>query len=167
MHGAFLVANGLFADEADALLHTWERSYFQNPGQRLFFIIPQTWTDKVLPLKLSTPADVTRVMVGRIELETPAQRDLLNHMSQEALPNLNDLKPATAAMTKLPERRPAKTAAYNALAGGHEGNLQDLGVTVPPIYADFLALGRFRTALLLSSKDHSATLTTLAAALVP
>jgi len=40
LHGS-LVANGLFGDEADALLNTWDRSYFQNPGQRLFFIVPQ------------------------------------------------------------------------------------------------------------------------------
>lgn len=163
LHGA-LVAHGLFADEADALLNTWERSYFQNPGERLFFMVPQTWTDAVLPLNLSVPADVTRVMVGRIELVTPAQRTLLRRMSQTSLPNLKDLKEVTAAMTKL-RNDPTKTAAYNALAGGH-GNLEDLGVTVPPIYADFLALGRFRTALVLNSKDDSGTLTALASALV-
>jgi len=160
-----LVANGLFADEAEALLNTWERSYFQNPGERLFFIVPQTWTDTVLPLNLSVPADVTRVMVGRIELVTPAQRTLLRRMSETSLPSPKSLKEVTAAMTRL-RNDPAKAAAYNALAGGR-GNLDDLGVTVPPIYADFLALGRFRTALLLNSKDDSGTLISLASALVP
>jgi hypothetical protein len=164
LHGA-LVANGLFADEADALLNTWERSYFHNPGERLFFMVPQTWTEAVLPLDLSVPADLTRVMVARIELVTPAQRTLLRRMSQTSLPNPKDLKEVTAAMTKL-RNDPTKTAAYNALAGGR-GNLEDLGVPVPPIYADFLALGRFRTALVLNFKDESGTLRALASALAP
>ena len=160
-----LVANGLFADEAEALLNTWERSYFQNPGQRLFFIVPQTLTDAVLPLNLSVPADVTRVMVGRIELITPAQRALLRRMSETSLPSPKGLKEVTAAMTRL-RNDLTQAAAYNALAGGR-GNLNDLGVPVPPIYADFLALGRFRTALLLNSKDDSGCLISLASALVP
>jgi hypothetical protein len=164
MHDA-LVANGLFTDEADALLNTWERSYFQDPGERLFFVTPPTWTDAVLPLNLSVPADVTRVMVGRIELVTPAQRTLLRRMSQKSLLDIKDLKEVTAAMTKL-RKNPNKAGAYDALAGGH-GNLEDVGVTIPPIYADFLALGRFRTALVLNSKDDSATLAALARALVP
>jgi hypothetical protein len=148
-----LVADGLFDDEASALLNTWERSYFQNPGQRIFFMVPQTWTDAVLPLTVSVPAQVKRVMVGRIELVTPAQRILLHHMAQTSTSELKGVKEVTAAMTKL-RNDPAKAAAYNALAGGH-GNLEDLGVTVPPIYADFLALGRFRTALVLDSKESS------------
>jgi len=38
-------------------------------------------------------------------------------------------------------------------------------VKVPPIYADFLALGRFRTALVLDSKEPS--LAGMAAAFTP
>jgi len=75
MHQA-VTAAGLFADEADALLNTWELSYFQSPGLRVFFIVPRAWTDHYLPLSLSIPAEVTRVMVGRIELVTPARRRL-------------------------------------------------------------------------------------------
>ena len=55
--------------------------------------------------------------------------------------NLKALKDVTAAMSKL-RSDPSKSAAYNALAGGH-GRLEDLGVNVPPVYADFLAFGRF------------------------
>ena len=68
---------GLFDDEADAMLNTWERSYFQGVGQRVFFIVPREWTDRALPLKFSVPVELTRVMIGRIELVTPAQRRAL------------------------------------------------------------------------------------------
>jgi hypothetical protein len=50
------VANGLFADEAQALLDTWEISYFKSAGLRVFFIVPRAWTDYYLPLKVSVPA---------------------------------------------------------------------------------------------------------------
>jgi len=50
---------------------------FSSPGTRLFFILPVEWTDSVLPLHISEPADIKRVMVGRIELVSPEQRGLL------------------------------------------------------------------------------------------
>jgi hypothetical protein len=63
-----LIRSGLFADEADALLNTWQASYFEKPGKRVFYLVPRAWTDYFLPLELSVPADVTRVIVGRIDL---------------------------------------------------------------------------------------------------
>ena len=63
-----LIAQGLFADEAEAMLNTWEASYFQKPGLRVFYIVPRAWTDYFLPLEFSVPARVTRVIVGRIDL---------------------------------------------------------------------------------------------------
>ncbi|HUG93001.1 MAG TPA: hypothetical protein VML55_19330, partial [Planctomycetaceae bacterium] len=76
-----LVADGLFPDEAQALLATWELGYFRSPGLRLFFLLPQEWTDAVLPLDLSVPADVTRTMVGRVEIVTPEHRRHLGRIS--------------------------------------------------------------------------------------
>ena len=72
-----LISDGLYDDEADAMLNTWERSYFQGVGQRVFFLVPRAWTDQVLPLTISAPNELTRVMIGRIELITPAQKDVL------------------------------------------------------------------------------------------
>jgi hypothetical protein len=72
-----LISDGLFQDEAEAMLNTWERSYFQGVGQRVFFMVPREWTDATLPLKLSVPCELTRVMIGRVELITPAQRNAL------------------------------------------------------------------------------------------
>jgi hypothetical protein len=143
---AALIHEGLFADEADALLATWELSYFKAPGTRLFFTVPQTWTDQVLPLKLSEPADVTRVMVGRIELITPRQRELLKTIAAGPVPNLKEV---VTAMSSL-RRDEARRDAYNALASGR-GDVKALGVPVPPIYQAYLDLGRFRTAMVLDA----------------
>lgn len=37
MHAA-LIEDGLYADEATALLNTWELGYFKSPGMRVFFL---------------------------------------------------------------------------------------------------------------------------------
>ncbi len=76
MHRA-LVRAGLYDDEATAMLQTWRQSYFASPGLRLFSIVPRAWTDAVLPLRLSQPAAIERVMMARIELISPEQRKLL------------------------------------------------------------------------------------------
>jgi hypothetical protein len=63
-----LVTAGLFDDEANAMLETWSQSYFRTPGLRLFYIVPRDWTDYFLPLQISVPNTLTRVLVGRIDL---------------------------------------------------------------------------------------------------
>jgi hypothetical protein len=80
MHTA-LVDNGLYADEALAVLNTWEASYFQSGGQRLLYMVPKEWVARCLPLQISAECEVSRVMVGRIELISPRQRELLNRLS--------------------------------------------------------------------------------------
>ncbi len=65
---AALIKDGLFADEAEAMLNTWKHSYFEKPGLRVFYIVPRLWTDHFLPLTFSVAARVDRVMVGRIDL---------------------------------------------------------------------------------------------------
>jgi len=86
-----LIAAGLYEKEADAMLETWKLSYFKSPGQRLFYLVPREWTDKVLPLSISKPCKLTRVMVGRIELITPTQREAINQIiaAGNAKPNFN------------------------------------------------------------------------------
>ncbi|MDB5342384.1 MAG: hypothetical protein JWP89_761 [Schlesneria sp.] len=148
MHEA-LVREGLFADEANALLETWELSYFRSPGQRLFFLVPRAWTEAVLPLKLSVPADVTRVMVGRIELVTPRQRSLLKQLADTPVPDLTEVLTRMHALRKDQSHRED----YNALASGR-GDSSMLGADVPPTYQAFLDLGRFRTSLLMDAADR-------------
>lgn len=78
-----LVNEGLFPREADAMLRTWENSYFRSPGARLFYLVPREWTDRHLPLSVSGENRITRVMVGRIEMVTPGQRRLLEHLAAQ------------------------------------------------------------------------------------
>jgi hypothetical protein len=59
---------GLFTPEAEAMLNTWKASYYEKPGVRVFYIVPRAWTDHFLPLKISVPAEITRVFVGRIDI---------------------------------------------------------------------------------------------------
>jgi hypothetical protein len=67
-----LISQGLHADEAHAMLETWKTSWFEE-GSRLFYIVPRSFVDSVLPLSISpTPTEITRVFVGRLELITPA-----------------------------------------------------------------------------------------------
>ena len=66
-----LVAAGLYDAEATAMLATWNESYFRTPGLRIFYIVPDEWLGYYLPLNVSAPHELTRVLVGRIDLVAP------------------------------------------------------------------------------------------------
>jgi len=67
-----LVEQGLFADEAHAMVETWKDSWFEE-GTRLLYLLPQSFVDNVLPLNIQPKAATTlRVFVGRMEVVTPA-----------------------------------------------------------------------------------------------
>jgi hypothetical protein len=69
-----LVDQGLYPDEAHAMVNTWRNSWFEE-GSRLIYIVPRGFIDKVLPLTINpAPAQITRVFVGRLEIVTPAPR---------------------------------------------------------------------------------------------
>ena len=129
MHQA-LVADGLFDDEADALLNTWQLSYFKSAGLRLFFVVPRAWTDHYLPLDISVAARVSRVMVGRIELVTAEHRSLLRQIAEAPIPT-----------------RP--WAAFGSANGKPE-----ISGEMPPAYR---TLGRFRNALVLDELKQRPT----------
>jgi hypothetical protein len=72
-----LVARGLYWDEAHAMVQTWRSSWFEE-GSRLFYIVPASFVDTVLPLTINpVPAKTVRVFVGRFELATPATRNAI------------------------------------------------------------------------------------------
>ena len=50
------------------MLETWKHSYFENPGLELFYLVPDEWLGYFLPLNISVPHQLTRVIVGRIDL---------------------------------------------------------------------------------------------------
>jgi hypothetical protein len=70
-----LVEQGLFRDEARAMLETWGDSWFEE-GSRLIYIVPRPYVESILPLSINpTPAQLSRVFVGRMELITPATQN--------------------------------------------------------------------------------------------
>jgi hypothetical protein len=67
-----LVGQGLYRDEAHAMLETWKDSWFEE-GSRLMYIVPKAFIDEVLPLTIDpVPGEIVRVFVGRLEIVTPA-----------------------------------------------------------------------------------------------
>ena len=87
---ARLVAHGLYAKEARAMVNTWRTSYFMSDGIRVLFVLPQSWTDRFIPMRIAPrPDEIVRVMVGRIELLTPErERD-----AEKAISNLRSPDP--------------------------------------------------------------------------
>jgi hypothetical protein len=79
-----LVNAGLFEDEAMSMINTWDKSYFHTEGERLLYVLPRTWTEKILPMKLvPAPEKLNRVLVGRVELfSSAAQASLLNNINK-------------------------------------------------------------------------------------
>jgi hypothetical protein len=147
-----LCGEGLFDDEAQALLDTWDLSYFKSPGWRLFFLVPRAWTDFYLPLKVSIPAEITRVMVGRVELISDDQRDALRQLAStppEAIKS-QAIQLRAAFYTPQALNAPENRAVFE---GGKP--LDSLPISIPKTYGTYLSLGRFRDALLLDwQKNH-------------
>lgn len=90
---------GLYPKEARAMVDTWEHSYFDTPGVRLLYIVPDTWTDKLLPLTIDPkPDELVRVLIGRIEVRSATQEEdfeaqLLAHFKAGTKPDFSTLGP--------------------------------------------------------------------------
>lgn len=68
---AELIASGLYPREAQAMVDTWDDSWFEE-GLRAFYVLPRTLTDDVIPLRLDPrPDELVRVLVARAEVITP------------------------------------------------------------------------------------------------
>lgn len=89
-----LVDQGLYLDEARAMVATWSRSWFQKEGARIVYLLPREQVDEVLQLGLSPrPKELVRVLVGRLEFITPAAQQRVEH----ALCDRGSADPAVAA----------------------------------------------------------------------
>lgn len=142
-----LVAQGLFKDEAQAMLETWQLSYFESEGLRLFFVLPPSWTQAHLPLSISAPADITRVMLGRVELVSAHQR--------AALRRLHEL-PATAFnLAPLYYESRMVLQHVNDGTASHADFYRMLGREVPEALQLYDSLGRFRDALLAHERQST------------
>lgn len=131
---------GLYPAEATAMLGTWDRAYFQAPGLRLFYLAPRSWVESRLPLSVTVEdqkasVEISRVMIGRIELISDRQRELIVWLKSH--------EPNDASWTRDIPDSPARDEFYRG-----QSDFGDLGVEIPKYYQNYLALGRFRNALL-------------------
>ena len=81
-----LTRTGLFTDEAYAMARTWQHGWFQDEGTRVLYMLPRSFVDRELPLKLRSTNPktrkedtwrVVRTFVGRTELLSPREEDTL------------------------------------------------------------------------------------------
>jgi hypothetical protein len=111
-----LVAQGLYQDEAHAMVETWRDSWFEE-GSRLLYIVPPAFVNEVLPLSVKpAPAQTVRVFVGRLELVTPAtERELATAFAAHDAATLKAygrfLEPILATMVKK-ETNPARARRF-------------------------------------------------------
>ena len=91
-----LCANGLYADEARAMVRTWRAAWLERDGLRLLYVLPRPFVERELPLTVEPvqapespespwavcvrvaepaagplPDELVRVFVGRLDLLTP------------------------------------------------------------------------------------------------
>lgn len=72
-----LAVQGLYREEAHAMVETWQDSWFEE-GTRLLYIVPRSFVDGILPLTIRPlPAATVRVFVGRLEIVTPATQNAI------------------------------------------------------------------------------------------
>lgn len=67
-----LVNQGLSRDEANGMIKTWWKSYYNKAGLRVFWVLPQYDLERILPLSLEPkPEKSVRVIVGRADVLRP------------------------------------------------------------------------------------------------
>lgn len=79
---AALVEEGLYRDEAAAMIETWRTSWFED-GLRVLFTVPREKIDELLPLTISPAAAIERVFVARHEIVTPSVREQIVAFGRE------------------------------------------------------------------------------------
>jgi len=74
-----LASCGLTESEASAMIQTWWNSYFESEGLRVFWVLPASRTQEILPLEASPkPEHIIRVLVGRSEVFRPADESRMH-----------------------------------------------------------------------------------------
>ena len=125
---AELIQTGLYQKEAQAMVDTWSSSWFTEEGLRLFYLVPQTVTDEILPLTITPkPDEQLRVMVGRVEIMSKSQEtELLQAVDRNAKVRAKWVEEMSVLVKS--------------------GELEITGQSVnwlPPIPSELVALGRF------------------------
>jgi hypothetical protein len=82
---AALMEEKLYEKEARAMVKTWQESWFGEEGTRLFYMLPQSVTDELLPLTIDpVPDETVRVMVGRLEIMRPEDEARVTALVQQS-----------------------------------------------------------------------------------
>lgn len=121
---SILIAQGLYANEAQAMVQTWRDSWFEE-GSRLPYIVPQKFLNSVLPLTINpAPVQTVRVFVGRLELVTPATeraiQQALNNHDKAALAKYDRfLEPILQTMLKFVRSSSEVRQLQSALSDAH------------------------------------------------
>jgi len=154
-----LVREGLFDEEAQAMMNTWEAAYFRQPGTRVFFMVPDAWTNEKLPLSVrgegAEKVSVERAMIGRIELLTDSHRErlaLIGRTPPVPATWINDLWKTAEAQGEGSTLRQTMAAVTTGAKSFLETDLK-----IPPEYRAYLELGRFRNTLVLHELKHRPT----------
>ena len=120
----------------------------------MFFIVPRAWTDFYLPLEISVPAEINRVMVGRIELVTPEDRRGLEKIARFSATEITEQ--AGQLWTNFTAMVATRyNQEWGPLASGRKRLAAS--VSVPESYQTYLDLGRFRNALILDEAKNRPT----------
>ncbi|MBF0313144.1 MAG: hypothetical protein HQK50_00655 [Oligoflexia bacterium] len=99
-----LLNSGLFPDEALALVDTWSNSYFLGHGTRLLYVLPDQWTNELLPLAiLPTPSHLVRTLVGRIEIFSADEEEKLLTAIKDSPSTGNTLNELISSLGRLAE----------------------------------------------------------------
>src|SRR5262249_18593613 len=101
-----LTGEGLYPDEARAMLETWKDTWFEE-GTRLLYIVPNSFVARVLPLSiLPEPAETERVFVGRLELvSAQTQKDIETALQKGDEPSLARYNRFLEPMLQILEQR--------------------------------------------------------------
>ncbi len=79
-----LTMEGLYRKEAKAMVKTWTDSYFETPGTRVLYLLPEKMTQELLPLKVDPqPTELKRVLVARVDVMTPEQTAAVEELVRE------------------------------------------------------------------------------------
>jgi hypothetical protein len=100
---AALVKEGLYAKEADAMVNTWERSYFRTDGLRVLYVLPRPTVDQLIPIQISpAPDKLVRVMVARLEVLTPdREQQIEKFVADLGAPQSETRAAASAGLARL------------------------------------------------------------------
>jgi hypothetical protein len=135
-----LVKQGLFVEEASAMLKTWEHAYFKQPGSRIFYMVPRGWVDSILPIKVSLDSQIERAMIGRIEIISEGQNARLQELINAKL----DTKKVNEYKIKMSMIDPKVIAGI------------DQDPAIQKFFEDYNKLGRFRDAIINDSNKFKA-----------